>query len=397
MPIIQTSDLLSLKSKVLPFIYLLLLLVMVYWFFEYKVDFKYEKVDKGYQGEALTNPFLAAEYFLRRMGQNTKKITLFTEKKLALSENDSLLIPGSRIAYDQRRSQMLLDWVGKGGHLIITGEARKGETYGSRDNLLNKIGLKIDWKVLEANSLNEDAPVDLDIEDEDDFWRIDFVDYQIITYDSDFNHEVVWSVTSNTKLHALQMKFGQGLVTLLSDTKMFRNEFIDDYDHAAFLFSLSNDQAQVSNDSVFYYSLSEDQLSLISWLWLKANPLMVSMFILTTVVLWMMMLRFGPIINVHEPVRKRFLDHIIAAGNYHWRQGHYNRLINNVRKQLSEKIQRSYPEWRNISREQQLKHLVDKSHLDIQVIEKAIFDTNIEQIEDFVTKIKVLEKLRKSL
>ena len=384
-------------SNIFSLLSVIFLLGLGYWFINHEFEFSYEEVDKGYQGEALTNPFLAAEFYLRSMGQMTKKLELFPITDSQLKSGDTLMIPGKRIAYDKRRSKFILDWVNHGGHLIITGEVIKGNDYQREDYILNATRLQIEWQVAEDESLEDDEPVNLDVEDEEDFWQVDFVNYQVISLTSDFDKEVIWQVTNNSKLHAIQIKVGAGRVTLLSDTKMFRNQFIDDYDHAAFLFTLSNDQAQLYEDSVFYYSVYDNQTNLLSWLWQNAYALMVSLFIFLFMVLWKIVPRFGPLVRVQKPVSRRFLDHLVASGNYHWRQGHYSYLIYAVRKQLHVQINKRYPEWLNMSRDNQLKRFAEISQLEVSAVEKALFDTQIERAEDFMIKIKILEKLRKNL
>lgn len=373
------------------------LIALVYWLTTLDYKAEYKEIDRGYQGEALTNPFLAAEYFLIKMGQQAEKIKLFTEKEKVLGSNDTLLVPGNRIAYDQRRSEHLLNWVDQGGHLIVTGKAFKEDDYQSRDYILDPLGLYLTWQINEDEKLDEDNPVNINVADGEDFWKIDFVDYQVVSYADDFDQEVLWAVTNDKKLHAIQLKLGDGRLTLLSDTKMFRNDYIDEYDHAAFLFALSNDQAQVSDEGVFYYSLFEDQAGLLVWLWKNAKPLMISLLVMSIILLWMIVPRFGPLINVHLPVSRRFLDHLTASGNYHWRQGHYSRLIIEVRKQLSLQVKHKYPEWVNLSPKDQVEHFAEISQIESSAIEKALFDMEIERVDDFVQKIKILEKLRKSL
>lgn len=385
----------SAQSNFLAIFFIITIAAGIYWYIN--LEFTYEEIDRGYQGEAITNPFLAADYFLRRMGQKTEKVKLFTEKRFQLEAEDTLFVPGKRIAYNQRRSDYLLDWVKQGGHLIITAKAFKEDDYQARDFILDAVGLQLAWQINEGDSLEEDDPVSLDIEDEEDFWQIDFVDYQVVTYMPEFDQEIIWSVSNGNKLHAVQIKLGDGRLTLLSDTKMFRNDYIDEYDHAAFLYALSNDQAQDSASGVFYYSLFEDQDSLLAWLWNHANPLMISILIMFVVFLWKIVPRFGPLINVHQPVSRRFLDHLEASGNYHWRQGHYSLLVREVRKQLSSQMKLKYPEWVHMSQKDQVTHLTDLSQLEPSVIEKALFEMQIERVDDFVTKIKILEKLRKSL
>lgn len=369
---------------------------VVAWVYS-QLEYRIVEEDKGYQGEAKTNHYLAAEFFLLRMGQKAEKIKLFSGKETSLNDNDTLLVPSVRLAFDMRRSEEMLEWVESGGHLIITAQPDSENESDQRDHILAKLGLFIERQALNEDSTQEDEPVDIAINDEDDFWQIDFDDYLVISSTPEFNSEVVWTVKDEDRLHAVQVKVGRGRLTLMTEMRMFRNGYIDKFDHAAFLFSLANDQLVSGNEGVFYYSLFEEQISLLQWLWENASPLVLSLFALGIIVLWMMIPRFGPLINVHSPVRRQFLDHLTASGNYHWRQGHYYRLISEVRKQLSHRVKLKYPEWSDLSKQDQISHFADISQIDSQVIEKALFDSGIEQANDFTNKIKILEKLRKSL
>ncbi len=362
-----------------------------------QLEYRIEKKDKGYQGEAITNPYLAAEFFLRRMGQAAVKIKLFDTKPLQLSQSDTLMVPSVRLAFDKRRSEYVLDWVKTGGHLIITGQvlAESGSTRG--DYILDKLGLGIQRQVLKEGSSQADTPVSVAIADEDDFWLLDFDDYLSIHKKDIFDSEVVWEIIDDDRMHALQIKIGKGRLTLLSDLRLFRNDYIERYDHAAFLFSLTNDQFMAENTGTFYYSLFDDQASLLKWLWSNAWPFMVSLLFLILVVLWMLIPRFGPLINLNKPVRRQFLEHLTASGNYHWRQGHYNYLLSEVRKQLSHKVMLKCPEWDVLSKQQKILYFSELSKLEPLAVEKALFETDDIKLNDFINKIKILEKLRKNL
>ena len=371
-------------------------IALALWLY-YKLDYRLVEKDQGYQGEAKSNPYLAAEFFLRRMGQKSEKIKLFTDKQTVLNSSDTLLIPSVRLAFDRRRSTDMLEWVGKGGHLIITGQPDAETNTGQRDYILETLGLYIERKSLGEDTEPYEEPVNIAIYDEDDFWQVDFDDYLVISNTAQFKSEILWTVEEDERIHAIQLVVGKGRITLLSDLRIFRNDYIESYDHAAFLLSLASDQLEFSETGVFYYSLFEDRISLSQWLWENAKPLMLSIIIFITIFLWMLIPRFGPLINIHLPIRRQFLDHLRASGNYHWRQGHYNRLLLEVRKQLSHKVKLKYPEWSGLSKHDQILHFVEISKIEELVIENALFDNDVEQANDFIKKVKILEKLRKSL
>lgn len=375
--------------------------VLAWWSYSH-LEYRFEEVDKGYQGEARTNSLLAAEYFLLRMGQPAEKINLFAPDQKSLQEDDTLLVSSNRISFDQRRSSQLLDWVKQGGHLIITGKNYSRDDYISRDHILDALGLFIEWKISKDKPFEDDLPIDIDVLDDENFWQVNFVDYLVISLRDDkqwseLDSEIIWKIEDQDRVHGLQLRVGQGRLTVLSDLRMFHNDYIDHYDHAAFLYALSQHSADASGTGVFYYSLYEDHVSLYQWLWQYASPLMISLILLVIIVLWMIIPRFGPIIHVQQPVRQRFQEHLSAAGNYHWRQGHYSYLLGEVRRQLSQQLKLKHPEWQAVSRQDQLAHLAELSGLESPLIESALFDSTVERANDFINKIKILEKLRKCL
>ena len=77
------------------------------------------------------------------------------------------------------------------------------------------MGLYLTWQINKGEKLDEDNPVNINVADGEDFWQIDFVDYQVVSYSDDFDQEVLWAVTNDKKLHAIQLKVGDGRLTLL--------------------------------------------------------------------------------------------------------------------------------------------------------------------------------------
>lgn len=371
------------------------IVIFGYWLYT-KLEYHTIEKDQGYQGEAKFNDYLAAEFYLLSMGQNAKKIKLFTDKQVELNNNDTLFIPSTRIAFDARRSAEIINWVKTGGHLIITGRVETEDNVSQRDHILESIGLYIKRQSLSESSTQNETPVNV-VTIGDDFLTVDFDDYLVISRTAQFESEVVWSIEDEDRIHGLQIVLGKGRVTLLSEMRSFKNEYISSYDHAAFLFFLSGTQLNKGEPGIFYYSLFEDQISLLEWLWINAHLFMLSFITFLIFILWMLVPRFGPLINVQLPNRRQFLDHLTASGNYHWRQSDYSRLLMDVRKQLSHSIKIKYPEWTVLNKRDQLVHLADISQIEVPIIENALFNTDIQKVDDFIVKIKVLEKLRKSL
>jgi len=394
------------SEKIFYLVLMLVVIVLLYDFYS-KLESHLVEEDKGYQGEALTNDYLAAEYFLLQMGQNAEKLKLFSTDQKSLNKNDILLVPSIRLSFDRRRTDDMLEWLKNGGHLIITGDVDSEKIAEHKDYLLNSLGLKVDRKALASESetseseasasVQSDYPVNIMSFDDEMFLQVDFDDYLILSKTPEFNSDVLWEAEDEDRIHGIQIRVGEGTLTLLSDMRMFTNDYIDAYDHAAFLLSLIQSQQSTNHSNTFYYSLYEERLSLIQWLWENAHLLMLSFIVLIVSVLWMIAPRFGPLINVGEPVQRQFLKHLSAAGNYHWRQGNYVHLLSDVRVRLSHEVKIKYPEWVNLSKQDQIKHFSGSSQLEVKQVEMALFNTDIQHVNDFITTIKLLEMLRKNL
>jgi len=362
------------KSNLLMYVIISLASIAIVAWLYINIESYTSTEDRGYQGEAKINDFLAAEFFLRKMGQPVDKIKLFSEENRQLQYNDTLFIPSMRIAFDRRIDES-----------------------NTRDFILDEVGLFIERRVLDEDSTLPEQQVNISIEDEDGFWQANFYDYWVVSKAEKFNANILWEIEDEDRIHGIQIKIKKGRLTLLSDINVFRNDNIARYDHAEFLFSLTNDQLEYDDLGVFYYSLFEDQISIFQWLWKNAQPFMLSLIVLGVIMLWMSVPRFGPLINVNQPIRRQFLNHLKASGNYYWRQGYYSYLLKSVKKQLSHAVKIKYPEWSNLNKQEQVKHLSEISQLEITLIENALFDAEVNQANDFINKIKILEELRKSL
>ena len=370
----------------------ILIVLAGFWLFTHLEEYT-EMESQGYQGEAKTNFLLAADYFLRRMGRRPEKFNPYSNEQDLPDTKDTLLITGQRISLDSRRSQILLGWVEDGGHLIISAKTYSEFDTRIRDHILDPLGVSINWLV-EDDTFEDEKPVDVALPHDNDFRLVDFARYQVIDIEKPSETAFNWIISAGANIHGIQLQHGTGRLTVLTDMRMFRNEYIDLYDHAAFLLLLASEQGA---DSDFYYSLYEDKLSLLAWLWENANLLLVSLLLTMLIILWKIIPRFGPIINITQPVHARFVDHLVAAGNFNWRQGYYGNLLFETRSALLRKIQRKHPEINSRSKQEQLKYFAERSGVAGAELESALFDMQIDKADEFIQKIKILEILRKKL
>ena len=82
-----------------------------------------EVVDRGPSPEALANPYLAAEHFLRLQGLAVERANGLERLASLPAKGNSLLLLGERGNMSPRQAGQLLDWARSGGHLLVVAEA----------------------------------------------------------------------------------------------------------------------------------------------------------------------------------------------------------------------------------------------------------------------------------
>lgn len=371
-------------------VFTVLLLSLGYWLSLHVEEYT-ETIDRGFEGEAKTNYLLAAEHFLKKMGQVTEATDLSHQSIAQLKQADVLLIMGHRLSLDNKRSAMLMDWVSAGGHLIITAKSYYGDSRKVRDHILDPLGISGRYNY-DNDSIEDDVPID--IEFMDDFWQVGFSKAQVIDIEDALMNDLAWTIETEYGVHGLQLVRDQGRITVLADLSVFNNLFIGRYDHAAFLWYLSNTDPSTDR---FYYSLFEQQISLLNWLWLNARYFMLAILMTLLVVIAMSLPRFGPVVHIKAVKRRPFTDHLRAAGNFFWRQGQYTTLLNESRLALNQTIQRKYPEWIATAKPVLLQRLSELSRIREQDLEKALYQGQVDHKDDFLNRIKIIEQLRKTL
>jgi hypothetical protein len=273
----------------------------VVWFFN-----TFERVPAkhwvGAKGEALRNPFLAAERFFERMGMRAAKVRSLPELD-ALPANGVLLAPNGRQGFDAPRIDRLLKWIDNGGHAII-----EAERQGVPDPLLDALGI--------AREAARDSP-------------------------------------KGTTREVVTHKRGRGLVSVAASLHFARNASIGKDDNAEFLWNL----ATLSPASQARFLLQPRRLSLWTFLTENALPVLVTAGLLLAAWLWRIAPRFGPVAPDLPPARRRLLDHLRASGRYYWTKGLRSRLVVAARDAALRRIARAQPDFATASQAEKISRL----------------------------------------
>lgn len=365
---------------------------LLYWLGNY-IEFFERDVDVGFTGEARINDFLAADYFLKAMGQDTKRIDIYRESMDILNKNDTLIMTGHRVSMGQEKSKQLLAWVDSGGHLIVTARSYVEDDDRTHDYLLDSLGITGIYQYIDEAQF-DNSPVNVNINEKIEFLLVGFKHYYSLKLLENFQNDIIWSVENDSVFHAVAVSHGQGRIVVLSDMSILHNTEIAKYDNAAFIWGLINDKQSIGN---VYYSLFETRETLLSWIYSNVPVFIYTLLIFIVLFIWHVTPRFGPVINVDNPDRLNFKDHILASGNYYWRKKEYSRLTRFSQKSILQIIYSKYPDLGLKDRQclvDTLRNLVPNTNINLYI---ALFDQNVSSQESFLHKIKMLENIRKAI
>lgn len=208
--------------------------------------------------------------FLREQDLKVSRIFQLDQLPAPRRGQHSLFLLNIQPSLINQHTAELLNWVRAGGHLIVSVEHA---TEGQAQPFLQQLGIDLQLRTDPAScsaKLSAPTPVSpiplaaltrLYLENEQSPAYFMFnTDYHL--EDSD-NRSHAWA-NSAYATHILQLTYGDGMVTLLSDLMLWHPQYITQYDHAWLLWYLSQDTevmlldyAQVPGSSSFWESSSD--------------------------------------------------------------------------------------------------------------------------------------------
>ncbi len=380
-------------------------MLCAYWFSQ---NFRIveREVSTGYDGEATSNSYYAARQFLRRMGYDARTLSTLDLHNQVYGENTTLLYFGNRQNLGEQRSQQLLDWVERGGHLLLTPQ-----------------------NILDADDPEEDAPLDpildtleiyayysdyeeMDVENEDDTdeWNEeedDELDLSELTIDGYPTNTFLYSAErlvgtipgdqTASDMYGVQWlsrALGSGNVSVITDFSPFQNYQLDQHDNAQLLRLVAGIHANQGN--VIWLLHDTDMPPLWRLILNSALPVVVSCATILLVWLWGSLFRFGPIVREPEPEQRQLLEHLDAAG-YHQRKHAPSKLFSTTQGAVLKKIARLYPQWSTLEYQDKTELLLDQLKLTESGARLVLSKPTEMMPNEFYAAIKTLQTIRKSI
>jgi hypothetical protein len=386
----------------------LLVLILVgglgWWFYNNFERVEYT-VHTEMSPEARRNPLLAAERLLKEQGQQVESQSGRHYLVNPPLEQGAMLVRDLRTPLSQHRVDNLLEWVATGGHLIVSpsklleaetnrpllesfGVSLVGTNLFSDVEWLQEVFEEAEKKAKQQGQHQDQEEEMLTTEvllpgDELPLW-IDFDKDRWFEVDSE--HEY-WLAPADEDPHILVFPYGQGYVTFLSDSNIFRNRRLGEHEHASLLAELTAGYDQVW----LLYSAQMPSLLQIIWRW--APYLVLSLLLFVALLLWRMSRRSGPLIVRGQQQRRDLLEHLGAAAEYNWRFDPKAGYLQRAREQVEKRWLASHPQLHRLDQAARCQWLAEHTGITPEAISLALYDDQ----KDAGSLVKITANLQRLL
>lgn len=354
-----------------------------------------EVVDRGPSPEALGNPYLAAEHFLRQQGLAVERASGLERLSDLPPNGRSLLLLGERDNMTPRQVDQLLDWAKSGGHLLVVAEALwDEETAKSGDLLLDSLHIQ------QTLSDESEQPAPARKQKKPDLTKL-YVDNETapayFSFDTDFNltdpkHLAQFSANSARSSHLMQLNLGQGRVTVVTDSDLWKTPGIGQHDNAWLLWYLN----QGTDVTLLFNSDVDDLFTLLMRYFPQA---LVALAALIALALWQAGMRQGPIHAPAPRARRQLQEHLQASADFLLRRSGQGTLLHALQRDILRAARRRHPGFEHLNTADQWQVLEHLTRQPSHVISQALGPLAAKRLSsaDFSRQVACLQTLRNAL
>ena len=354
----------------------------------------YQDVElSGYRGAARHNRFFAAETFLDRVEIPARSARELSELFPLPPVSVAIVSTTTREGLPDARSEQLLEWVRRGGHLWVIPETWYGDEP-VPDAILETFGIH-------AGVVDDDerpAAASADDPHETDITGLELDGGRIIV-DWGWAYETLewsaaqppaWSAAVQGHPVVAEYRLGDGVVTVSTDLYFANNDMLDTADNAAGLWYLLT-RHRIPDQVIFV--LSDDMPSLLRWLGQRAGPALIAGLVLLLLALWRVMPRFGPMQQHADHGQRSLGQHLSASGRYYRRTGQATAQIEQLRRTTWQRLRRRFRELPAQVAESELPAIAVRLQVDPQVVWQA-FAGDVARDDQLGETLRALQMIR---
>ena len=354
------------------------------------------EVDHGPSPAAQANPYLAAEMFLRERGIDVSH----AESLAVLPDIDprqhTLLMFNDRSKMTPRQVDQVLNWARAGGRLVFVAESIWDEKTGqSNDLLLDRVQLHQsftkDLKGTPPDAAEDPYPnlTKLYLEDEDAPAYAGFD--TAFHLDDPKNLAQAWA-NSAKATHMMQLAFGLGTITVVTDADLWKTPAIAQHDNAWLLWYLSADTAVT-----LLYNTEHD--GLLTLLWRYFPQAIVALLALIGLWLWHVGVRHGPVQAPAPSGRRQLMEHLRASADFILRHNGQQTLLQALQQDVLRRARHRHPGFDQLNVAEQWLVLSRLTRQPTRAISQALSPAPKRRLSsaEFCRQVAHLQALRNTL
>ncbi|MGG7646481.1 DUF4350 domain-containing protein [Pseudomonas sp. ES4] len=353
-------------------------------------------IDHGPSPEAQANPYLAAEYFLRKQGLTVNHANSLDILPTLEPHQHSLLLLGDRDNMTPRQVDQLLNWTRAGGRLLFVAQSLWDEKTGqSNDLLLDRVQLH--------QSLSKDLkdpPHTIDDDPYPKLTKLYLEDENAPAYagfDTAFHLEdpknlaQAWA-NSGKATHMMQLNHGLGSIIVVTDADLWKTPAIDQYDNAWLLWYLTAD----TNVTLLF---NTDHDSLPTLLLRYFPQALVALFALIGLGFWHVGVRQGPLLEPAPRARRQLQEHLRASADFMLRRNGQQHLLHALQHDILRRVRRRHPGFEQLGVAEQWLVLARLTGQPTRAISQAMSPRPKQRLSsaEFSRQVAHLQTLRNAL
>jgi hypothetical protein len=379
-----------------------------------RIEHYEEVVDQGASPAVRANPYLAAETFLRQRGVSVTVTQALNTLPDTRQQTQTLMLLDTRENMTPADVTRLLSWTRAGGRLLFVAEQLWDEKKGrSGDLLLDQLqihqfltrDLREQDRRREREQIKPVIPLSTpDIEAPKTPWpeltRL-YVqnenDPAYMSFDPAFHlddpqdHAQSWANSADAT-HMLQMVYGNGLITVLTDADLWKTRAIGKYDNAWLLWYLSQ-------DSDVTFLLRTDHDDLFGLLWKYFPQAMLAMALCLGAGLWHAGMRQGPLQPEPSRGRRQLSEHLRASADFLLRRRGQHALLRSLQQDILRRARQRHPGFETLPVTEQWQLLARMTRQPTRHIGQALRPRLEERLSstEFTRQVAYLQTLRNAL
>lgn len=335
------------RSQVIAIWVIVALLCAIFtWYLYQHIEIVENTIKSQGSEEVRSEPYLAAKYLLQtydvevELHDDYRLLFASSENRIVPASNDAVVLTDGQIALSDKLATQLLSWIEQGGHLII---ALNDDdlTHEFRANaLVKKLALGVEWLTFDDEApiiggiestpitTSDEAKIEVMLESS---YSIEFVD----------NGDIAYSSGTEDSMTFVEITRGDGLISVMTETYIWNNNQISNQQNVVLLRDMLDEKTKVyfftSKELPHWFTLLYDFAPYFIWI----GALLVALL------MWHSAVRFGPIQDKQAYQHTSFSKHIEAAGEFYWRTGQQQELLNSLRQSLLFALHKKRPRLTN--------------------------------------------------